>query len=230
MKTYLEFITELNRDTQYEQDRILDKISKSGIDSLTKAEREFLDSISQGKEDEVLRKQQNDGVWEETYWKKGDAIKFRFELDHTEWFDDNQTIVMGNLQINDDKFHGVFNIENDLRQLNWFKFDPDLSGVDFYLKGNPYKGEDTQITMGGKYVNGWTSDEMKEDDTSEEAAKVMYDLYHNDKEEFNGRVHSMLQQQGHFDTYFDDYLDANDIEKFIYEFADSILDDIDLED
>ena len=81
-------------------DDILDKISKYGIDSITKLEKEFLDAYSSGKDDEVLRihnkiaKEENEIVFED------ESGRFKFELDSIEEFE-HETHYIGTLYVPD---------------------------------------------------------------------------------------------------------------------------------
>lgn len=57
-KTVLKY--NMFRETKEYTDKILDKISKHGIGSLSEMEREFLDSHKDGKEEEVFNRIQNE--------------------------------------------------------------------------------------------------------------------------------------------------------------------------
>jgi len=218
MKRYVEFITELNKDTQFEQDRILDKISKSGIESLSSNEKEFLDSIKSGKGDEVLKRQQKQS---KNTWDDG---IFHFELD--EVIDESGDIfISGELKYSDQKFVGEIVLDPS-GKVHYFMFSPDFSTSKMEINGNPYMMEDTIITVDDNEVVRWSSDEMKEDDTSENAAKEMYDLFHNNMGEFKGRILGMLGMRDDVETFFDMLLEEDDLEMEFYEFIDSIVDDI----
>lgn len=72
-------------DTQERLNDILDKISKYGMKSLTPLEKEFLDSHSSHKEDEIhdkIAKEENESVFED------DFGRFKFEYKDTEDFVD----------------------------------------------------------------------------------------------------------------------------------------------
>lgn len=72
-------------ESQERQDDILDKISKYGVDSITALEKEFLDSHSSHREDEIHNKikyLENDQVFED------DAGYFKFEYQSTEDYGD----------------------------------------------------------------------------------------------------------------------------------------------
>lgn len=69
--------------TNQRKDDILDKISKYGISSLSKMEKEFLDSFSKGEENEThdrISKEESGKVFEEGY--------FKFEYEETEDYGD----------------------------------------------------------------------------------------------------------------------------------------------
>jgi len=75
---------------QERQDEILDKISKYGIASLTKDERDFLDSFSQGTEEETHKKlayHENEVVFED------DRGYFKFEFQELEDYGDEKHII-----------------------------------------------------------------------------------------------------------------------------------------
>ena len=75
---------------QERQDEILDKISKYGISSITPDEKEFMDSWSQGKEEEVHRKlnyHENEIIFED------DSGLFKFEFQELEDYDDEKHII-----------------------------------------------------------------------------------------------------------------------------------------
>lgn len=81
---------------QSEIDRILDKISKSGIDSISKIEKEILDnSGDKEKLDRILG--------ENEITLKG--VKFKFELDKNEIYGE-EFRVWGNLKFNDKVLYG----------------------------------------------------------------------------------------------------------------------------
>jgi len=86
--------------TQQRADDLLDKISKYGINSLNKLEKEFLDAHKTGKEEEVhnlLTKKESESTYED------DSGMFRFEFDKIEKVDDEfryyGTIYLPNLTI-----------------------------------------------------------------------------------------------------------------------------------
>lgn len=86
--------------TQQRVDDLLDKISKYGINSLNKLEKEFLDAHKTGKEEEVhnlLTKKESESTYED------DSGMFRFEFDKIEKVDDEfryyGTIYLPNLTI-----------------------------------------------------------------------------------------------------------------------------------
>lgn len=75
---------------QERQDEILDKISKYGIASLTSDEKEFMDSWSVGKEEEVHKKlnyHENEIVFED------DSGLFKFEFQELEDYGDEKHII-----------------------------------------------------------------------------------------------------------------------------------------
>lgn len=75
---------------QERQDEILDKISKYGIESLTLDEKEFLDSWSVGKEEEIHQKlnyNENEIVFED------DSGLFKFEFQELEEYEDQKHII-----------------------------------------------------------------------------------------------------------------------------------------
>ena len=83
--------------TQERVNDILDKISKYGISSITKLEKEFLDSHSIGKEEEVhskITKEESETVFED------DGELFKFEFDHSEQYD-NEIHYIGTIYVPD---------------------------------------------------------------------------------------------------------------------------------
>lgn len=71
--------------TQERVNDILDKISKYGISSITKLEKEFLDAHSLGNEEEIhnkIAKEESETVFED------DNGIFKFEFEYSEHYDD----------------------------------------------------------------------------------------------------------------------------------------------
>ena len=133
--------------------------------------------------------------------------------------------MIGRLTYKDTIFNGYIIFDHYHSNVEYFEFNPDLSKSEMTISGNPNKMEDTIISIDGEEVVRWTADEIKEDDTSEDIAKEMYDLYHTDMEEFRGRVFSLISNMGD-DTFFDKILEEDDVEVEFHEFLDSITDDI----
>ena len=76
--------------SQERQDEILDKISKYGIASLTHDEKEFMDSWSQGKQEEIhtkLNYHENEIIFED------DSGLFKFEFQELEDYGDEKHII-----------------------------------------------------------------------------------------------------------------------------------------
>lgn len=95
--------------TQDQTNELLDKISKYGIASLTAHEKEFLDAVSSGDEEEVEIKKQSlntDQVFEDTY--------FKFELKETKYEGDG-VYYIGTLYVPDMEFEDGRKIEGDLK-------------------------------------------------------------------------------------------------------------------
>jgi hypothetical protein len=85
---------------QERQDEILDKISKYGVSSLSHDEQEFLDSYSNGKEEEIhnkLKYIENEKVFED------DNGIFRFEFEEFEDHGDEKHII-GTIYVPDLEF------------------------------------------------------------------------------------------------------------------------------
>jgi hypothetical protein len=83
--------------SQERQDEILDKISKYGISSLTPDEKNFLDSYSQGKEEETHKKlkyHENEVVFED------DKGYFKFEFEELEDYG-NEKHIIGTIYVPD---------------------------------------------------------------------------------------------------------------------------------
>jgi len=90
-------------------DELLDKISKYGISSLTQHEKEFLDAVSSGDEEEVKTKMKNldtDQVFQDDY--------FKFELDETKYQGDG-IYYIGTLYVPDLEFPDGRRIEGAIK-------------------------------------------------------------------------------------------------------------------
>lgn len=88
---------------------ILDKISKYGIASITKHEKEFLDAFSDGNENDTLVKMcvlDRDTVYEDS--------NFKFELDDTRTYDIEKHYI-GTLYVPDLVFYNGIIIEGNLK-------------------------------------------------------------------------------------------------------------------
>jgi hypothetical protein len=95
--------------SQDKTDELLDKISKYGISSLTPHEKDFLDAVSTGDEEEVRTKMRDldtDQVFEDTY--------FKFELEDTKYEGDGICYI-GTLYVPDLEFEDGRRIEGDLK-------------------------------------------------------------------------------------------------------------------
>ncbi len=91
-------------------DEILDKISKYGISSLTKSEKDFLDSFKSGEEEnyhEKLSKSENETVFED------DNGLFKFEFESCDKYDD-ETHYFGTLYVPDLEWDNGKRIEGRL--------------------------------------------------------------------------------------------------------------------
>lgn len=95
--------------SQDKTDELLDKISKYGISSLTSHEKEFLDAVSTGDDEEVKSKMKSletDQIFEDNY--------FKFELDDTKYEGDG-IYYIGTLYVPDMEFEDGRRIEGDLK-------------------------------------------------------------------------------------------------------------------
>ena len=96
--------------SQERTDELLDKISKYGISSLTPHEKDFLDAVSTGNEEEVKTKMKEldtDQVFEDGY--------FKFELEDTKYEDDGICYI-GTLYVPDLELGDGRKIEGDLKR------------------------------------------------------------------------------------------------------------------
>lgn len=128
---------------QERQDEILDKISKYGIASLTTDEKEFMDSWSVGKEEEVHKKlnyHENEIVFED------DSGLFKFEFQELEEYEDEKHI-MGVIYVpdlvwdNGDKVEG--RLEGRIVDYGGGRTSPDF----FATIKNPKTGEEIQLDV-----------------------------------------------------------------------------------
>ena len=95
--------------SQDRTDELLDKISKYGISSLTAHEKEFLDAVSTGDEEEVKNKMRvldTEQVFEDDY--------FKFELDDIKYEEDGINYI-GTLYVPDLEFEDGRRIEGNLK-------------------------------------------------------------------------------------------------------------------
>lgn len=109
IKKYNDFILEFN--AQERVDNLLDKISKSGLSSLSKSEKDFLDSFSKGEEEEVNKKLNIDeGI---SPLVSSDGI-FEFKLQDIEYYSSDSgerddIMVYGELFYDGEEYYGKFN-------------------------------------------------------------------------------------------------------------------------
>ena len=126
MKLYKfqEFIKE-EYDIQKRQDDILDKISKHGLESLTDAERSFLDAHSKGVEDIEQAYMNIMKDEERSNGEFGNEI-FQFKLEEIEDYEGDK-MIFGNLTFDmgrmKDEFYGKFTFNPD-GTLNYYIFNP----------------------------------------------------------------------------------------------------------
>lgn len=128
---------------QERQDEILDKISKYGIASLTTDEKEFMDSWSEGKEEEVHKKlnyHENEIVFED------DSGLFKFEFKELEEYEDEKHII-GVIYVpdlvwdNGEKVEG--RLEGKIVDFGGGRTSPDF----FATIKNPKTGEEIQLDV-----------------------------------------------------------------------------------
>jgi len=128
---------------QERQDEILDKISKYGIASLTTDEKEFMDSWSEGKEEEVHKKlnyHENEIVFED------DSGLFKFEFQELEEYEDEKHII-GVIYVpdlvwdNGEKVEG--RLEGKIVDFGGGRTSPDF----FATIKNPKTGEEIQLDV-----------------------------------------------------------------------------------
>lgn len=87
----------MTKEVEVERDRILDKISQTGLDSLSQYEKDFLDSFKTGDHNEFYHKSNN--VFEDDY--------FRFTLKSIEDYDGEE----GGIRLRGDMFFKESNHE-----------------------------------------------------------------------------------------------------------------------
>jgi hypothetical protein len=95
--------------SQDKTDELLDKISKYGISSLTSNEKDFLDAVSTGDQEQVKNKMKNldtDQVFEDEY--------FKFELYDIK-YEGGDTYYIGTLYVPDLELENSRRIEGDLK-------------------------------------------------------------------------------------------------------------------
>jgi glutaredoxin-related protein len=100
LKKWVEFVNE-SKEVDVLTDEILDKISKSGIKSLSPKELDFLNSVSTGNEDDINDKKRylNSKTW----------VDNQFEFTMFESKDNGDTIeLMGELNLPDIKYDDTF--------------------------------------------------------------------------------------------------------------------------
>lgn len=128
---------------QERQDEILDKILKYGIASLTSDEKEFMDSWSEGKEEEVHKKlnyHENEIVFED------DSGLFKFEFQELEEYEDEKHII-GVIYVpdlvwdNGEKVEG--RLEGKIVDFGGGRTSPDF----FATIKNPKTGEEIQLDV-----------------------------------------------------------------------------------
>lgn len=206
MKRYTEFITELNRENQLEQDRILDKIHKYSIDSITDREKEYLDAISKGESPPTI----SDGFFHND--------EFEFELDSIKEFDQENKII-GTLTYNNIKFYGEINVDDD-GILLWYSLIPEFPKGEVEFIGNPNNKEAIKILIGDIEVLELEPNELEMDNYGLGNSFQLYDLYKTDKRELSDRLYAILNNKSYSDTTFDDLLEDNDDELSFHEFID----------
>jgi len=92
-------------------DKILDKITNFGLESLSNTEKEFLDSHSSDKQEEIHKKMnllENDIVFTD------DDDHFRFEFSELEEYDDGEIHILGTLYVPDLNFEDGNQIKGEL--------------------------------------------------------------------------------------------------------------------
>jgi len=128
---------------QERQDEILDKISKYGITSLTHDEKEFMDSWSEGKEEEVHRKlnyHENEIIFED------DSDLFKFEFQELEEYE-NEKHIIGVIYVPDLTWEDGTTIEGRLEgriiDFGGGKISPDF----FLTTKNPKTGKEVELDV-----------------------------------------------------------------------------------
>lgn len=122
-------------------DDILDKISRYGIDSLTKLEKEFLDSHVSGTEEEVHKKLSSSEV--ETVFEDDNSM-FKFELESSEDYGD-EVHYIGTLYVPDLVWPNGNRIEGILHG-RIVVFENGTTSPDFFsVKKDPKSGENYDI-------------------------------------------------------------------------------------
>lgn len=114
-------------DSQERQNDILDKISKYGMDSLTPLEKQFLDSYSLNKEDEVhadIKLKEEEKVFED------DSGYFKFEHEETEDYGD-EIHYIGTLYVPDLELENGQKLEGRLEG-RIIVYDNGQTSPDFY--------------------------------------------------------------------------------------------------
>ena len=128
---------------QERQDEILDKISKYGIASLTTDEKEFMDSWSEGKEEEVHKKlnyHENEIVFED------DSGLFKFEFQELEEYEDEKHII-GVIYVPDLVWDNGERVEGRLEG-KIVDFGGGRTSPDFFATiKNPKTGEEIQLDV-----------------------------------------------------------------------------------
>jgi len=128
---------------QERQDEILDKISKYGIESLTNDEKEFLDSWSEGKEEEFHNKlgyHENEIIFED------DSGLFKFEFQELEEYD-NQKHIIGVIYVPDLTLEDGSIIEGRLEG-RIVDYGEGRTSPDFYLViKNPKTNTDIELDI-----------------------------------------------------------------------------------
>lgn len=189
--------------TNIERDRILDKISSQGIDSITKEEKDFLDSFKSGKEEEQLRKQ-------DLEFEDG---SFYMKIDSIEEYSISENRIVCNLKLDTvdyiNEYHGEIILEDE--RVNHFSFSPyyDLDKIE--IIADPYKVETLHV-----YYKDYNIIEYN----GEEALK-MHDLYNHDREKFNEEVQSILWEREDEDIFIE-VLEELNITVDFYEFIEMV--------
>jgi len=135
MKKYVEFMVE-NR-----QDEILDKISQSGVESLTDEEKRFLDSHKEGNEKEVGKELNIRDGREEL---ESDDHLFEFDMESVEDYGVDGQFVIGNLTYYGGLYYGKF-VFNQYKELEYWMFEPahdDIERDDVNIWELEYKLDD----------------------------------------------------------------------------------------